>query len=140
MTLETSNRTRPFAAGCVALIIVAFLALATAGILVSLAVQGFFDRHEPPSDEVLAKKAGLTEYRLRDAAGDGSLTAKEITYAVGDARWSRAPDEKAVRIMVTYPADDGSARGCYQFTLQQPLNNHTVVNSARLADCHSGLS
>lgn len=131
MTLETDNRDRLITAGCVVLLVIALL-LAAAAILVSIAVQGFFDRPEEPPDEVLVSKSLLTEYRLGIAIRDGSLTVEETDYAAGDARWSSERDNNAVRVTVDYPADDVSSAGCYRFTLPHPLNDRTQIERKRL--------
>ncbi|GGK97510.1 hypothetical protein [Streptomyces flaveus] len=138
MTLETDNRDRLITAGCVVLLVIALL-LAAAAILVSIAVQGFFDRPAPPDDEVLAKKAGLTGYQLHEATRDGALTDKEITHAAGDARWGRARDASTTKITVAYTASGGAAT-CYRFILSLPLTDRTLVNLVRLADCPTNLS
>ncbi|MEU5343584.1 MULTISPECIES: hypothetical protein [unclassified Streptomyces] len=137
MTLESGNRTRPITAGCVALLVIALL-LAAAAILVPLAVQGFFDRPAPPDDEVLAKKAGLTQYQLQEAVRDGALTDKEIAHAAGEADWGRTRDASATQITVAYTTS-GEAATCYRFTLSQPLTDRTLVGRVRLAHCPANL-
>ncbi|MEV0223065.1 hypothetical protein [Streptomyces sp. NPDC050704] len=134
MTLETKHRTRLITAGGVTLLVIAVL-LAAAAILVSLAVQGFFDRSEEPPGEVLVSQSVLTEHRLGTAIQDGSLTAEETDYAAGDAHWSSERDNDAVRITVDYPADDASGAGCYRFTLPHPLNDRTPIERERLSHC-----
>jgi hypothetical protein len=135
---ETDNRTRLITAGCVALLVIALL-LAAAAILVPLTVQGFFDRPAPPDDEVLAKKAGLTQYRLEEATQDRALTDKEIAHAAGDARWGRTHDASATQITVAYTTS-GEAATCYRFTLPLPLTDRTLVNLVQLAHCPTNLS
>jgi hypothetical protein len=138
VTLETDNRDRLITAGCVVLLVIALL-LAAAAILVSIAVQGFFDRPEEPPGEVLVSKSLLTEYRLGTAIRDGSLTAEETDHAVGDARWSSERDNDAVRVTADYPADDTSSAGCYRFTLPHPLNDRTQIERKRLPHCPDDL-
>ncbi|MGC5565047.1 hypothetical protein ACPYPG_19705 [Streptomyces sp. FR-108] len=137
MTSETDARTRPFTVGYVVVLVVILL-LAGAAVLMSLAVQGFFDRPAPSDDEVVGKGAGLTRYRLQEAARDGVLTAEEIAHAAGDARWSSSRSASAVRITVAYPTG-GDAETCYRFTLVRPLTDRPLADPVRLARCPAGL-
>jgi hypothetical protein len=71
VTQASVKRTRPGTAGCVALAV--STVIAGAGVAISLAVQGFFDRPAPSDDELLAKKAGLRAATAHaELAGDGS--------------------------------------------------------------------
>ncbi|MFH8465344.1 hypothetical protein [Streptomyces sp. NPDC017991] len=137
MTSETGVRTRLFTVGCVALLVVVLL-LAGAAFLMSLAVQGFFDRPAQPEHELVAKKAGLTRYRLREAAQDGALTDREIAHAAGDTRWGSTRDTSAVRITVAYPTS-GDAETCYLFTLPRPLTDRALDDPVRLSRCPADL-
>jgi hypothetical protein len=123
--------------GCVAVLVIALL-LAAAALLVSVAVQGFFAHPAPPDDEVIAKGAGLTRYRLQEATRDGALTDKEIAHAAGNARWGRTRDTSAIHITVAY-ATSGQAETCYRFTLPQPFTNRAPVNLLPLARCPTTL-
>ncbi|GGZ40367.1 hypothetical protein GCM10010344_01100 [Streptomyces bluensis] len=71
----------------------------------------------------------------KQAVRDGSLSAKEIDYATRGARWNRAGDDTAVLITVSYPADNGSAAGCYQFSLPKPLSSSAAVSQSKLNTC-----
>ncbi|MFF0018703.1 hypothetical protein [Streptomyces sp. NPDC005374] len=136
MTEASLKRTRPATAGCI--VAAALMVIAGAGVAISLAVQGFFDRPAPPDDELLAKKAGLTQYRLQEAVKDGSLSNKEIEQAAGDDRWSVERDSTAIRIVVAYPHTDAE-KACYRFTLALPLDSQGEVARERLNRCPGNL-
>jgi hypothetical protein len=112
--------------------------IAAAGMAISLAVQGFFDRPAPSDDELLAKEAGLTQYRLQGAVKDGSLSDKEIERAVGNDPWSVERGSTAIRIVVAYPHTD-TEKACYRFTLAQPLDPSGDVDRERLDRCPGDL-
>jgi hypothetical protein len=119
-------------AGCVVAAVIAVLA--GAGVAISLAVQGFFQRPAPPDNELLDKKAGLTQYRLQEAVKDGSLSDKEIEQAAGDDRWSVERGTTIIRIVVAYPHTDAE-KVCYRFTLTRPLDHRGDVGRERLNRC-----
>jgi hypothetical protein len=133
VTEETTRRTRLLTAGCFAFLVTAMLCVAAGGILVSLAIQGFFDDLETPSGVILSGNAEVTRYRLEEAAKDGSLSAKEIDYATGDARWSRTGDDSTILITVSYPADNEAAAGCYHFPVPRPVSPSADVHRPKLA-------
>ncbi|MDH6435983.1 hypothetical protein M2158_004523 [Streptomyces sp. SAI-144] len=137
MTQASVKRPRPVTAGCVVLAVITVIA--GAGVAISLAVQVFFDRPVPSDDELIAKKAGLTQYRLQEAAKDGSLSDKEIERAAGDDRWSAERGSTGIRIMVAYPHTD-TDKACYRFTLAQPLDPRGDVDRERLDRCPGDLA
>ncbi|MFB7747118.1 hypothetical protein [Streptomyces sp. NPDC056132] len=122
---------RPHRAGCAALTLsVAAVGLLALGAALVLAVSAFPDRTDTPPEELLAKKAGLTAYRLNQAARDGSLTDQEIVWAA-DGPWIVQREPRAIRIVARYTP--GPA--CYEFVLVQPMEAPTSLQLARLEQC-----
>ncbi|MFE7359272.1 hypothetical protein ACFU8Q_40940, partial [Streptomyces sp. NPDC057543] len=117
--------------GCAALAIsAAVLAVIALCAAAALAVSGFFDKPDSPPEERLAKKAGLTEYRLRKAVRDGTLTDPEIAYAAG-GQWSVEREPSAIRIVVGYSPESV----CYEYEIPDPLNASTSIHRTRLEQC-----
>ncbi|MGI5401311.1 hypothetical protein ACQEVG_18040 [Streptomyces sp. CA-135486] len=131
MTQESTKRTRPTTAGCAALAVTALLGLLIGvGLFVAYAVPGFFDRPQPSAQERLAKKVGLTEYRLRQAVQDGRLTDEEIEHAAG-TQWHVEREQEATRVVVGY--EPGPT--CYRFDVPASLEPKATVDGERLEQC-----
>ncbi|MFD7534015.1 MULTISPECIES: hypothetical protein [unclassified Streptomyces] len=135
MTQDPAPRTRSNTAGCAVLAVcAAALGLIAACVALTLAVTGFFDRPATPPDELLAKKAGLTQYRLRQAISDGNLSDEEIARAADgslDGSWSTWRVQGGIRIVVAY----APGPVCYQYEITQPVTATTPVRRTRLEQC-----
>jgi hypothetical protein len=131
MTQDSTKRTRSTTAGCAALAVTTLLVLLIGvGLLVAYAVPAFFDRPEPSAKESLAKKVGLTEYRLRQAVQDGRLTDEEIDHAAG-TEWNVEREQEVTRIVVGY--EPGPT--CYRFDVPASLGPKATVDGERLERC-----
>ncbi|MFD7864583.1 hypothetical protein [Streptomyces sp. NPDC059783] len=131
MTRQTTTRTRSSVTGCAVLaLITAVLAAVAVCVAAAIAVPAFFDRPDVPPEERLAKKTGLTEYRLRTAVRDGTLTDPEIAYAAG-GRWSVERAPSTIRVAVRYSPEEA----CYAYEVKQPLIDATAVRKHRLDRC-----
>ncbi|WP_326738689.1 hypothetical protein [Streptomyces sp. NBC_01022] len=131
MTQEPTTRTRSRGTGCAALAISAVaLGIVAVCLAVTAAVTGFLERPDPPPEELLGKKSGLTEYRLKRAVEDGTLTDAEIAYAAG-GRWSAVRERSTIRVVVGY----SPGPVCYRYEIPYPLNGTTAVHRSRLDAC-----
>ncbi|WP_327708895.1 hypothetical protein OG912_08920 [Streptomyces sp. NBC_00464] len=131
MTQEPTTRTRSRGTGCAALAISAVaLGIVAVCLAVTAAVTGFLERPDPPPEELLGKKSGLTEYRLERAVEDGTLTDAEIAYAAG-GRWSAVRERSTIRVVVGY----SPGPVCYRYEIPYPLNGTTAVHRSRLDAC-----
>lgn len=131
MTQEPTTRTWSRGTGCAALaisaVVLGFVAVCVA---TTVAVTDFFERPDPPPEELLGKKSGLTEYRLKRAVEDGTLTDAEIAYAAG-GRWSAVRERSTIRVVVGYSPE----AVCYRYEIPSPLNDTTAVHRSRLDAC-----
>lgn len=134
MTRQAATPTRSFRIGCtlaaLSATVLGVIAVIAVCIAAAVAVPAFFDRPDVPPEERLAKKAGLTEYRLRIAVQDGTLTDPEIAYAAG-GRWSVERATSAIRVVVRY-SPEGE---CYAYHVPRPLDDATVIRRSRLERC-----
>ncbi|MGW2653340.1 hypothetical protein ACWC1D_06720 [Streptomyces sp. NPDC001478] len=131
MTRQTTTRTRSSLTGCAVLaLIAAALAAIAVCVAVAVAVPAFLDRPDIPPEERLAKKVGLTEYRLRNAVRDGTLTHSEIADAAG-GHWSVERAPSAIRIAVRYSPEDA----CYVYEVTGALNDTMAILKRRLDSC-----
>ncbi|MEV3853704.1 hypothetical protein AB0J38_05175 [Streptomyces sp. NPDC050095] len=131
MTQESPTRTRPAWAGC-AFAAVAVTAVAAIAVMLWLAfaTSAFFDKPDIPDEEKLGKKAGLTEYRLRQALSDGQLTESEAAYAA-TGPWDITRDGSTVRIVVSY--EPGPT--CYRFKVTTSSDPSSAVQRTQLDHC-----
>ncbi|MFE4591156.1 hypothetical protein [Streptomyces laurentii] len=114
---------------------VAVLGYVAVTLLVSFALQTFYERPALPPEEIVGKQAGLTWYRLEQAIQDGVLTDQEISEAAG-GEWRAERDRTPPRVVVKYPVPgDGKSSECHAFAFPEGTKAGAPVTREKLGHC-----